>query len=67
MPHYEKLLPRLQDMLAGLRKEDPATNKKSSVDVDVPGYLAEMGRGDAASELLNPVGDNRFMAYHYIL
>ena len=67
MPHSEKLLPRLQEMLAGFLKEDPATNKKSPVEVDVPEYLAEMGRCDDASELIKSVRDNSLMAYYYIL
>ena len=50
-------------MLAGSRKEDPATNKKSPAEVDVPEYLAEMGRCDAALEFIKYVGDNSLMAY----
>ena len=45
-------------MFAGFRKEDPATNKKSPVEVDVPEYLAKMRRWDAELELLKSVGDN---------
>ena len=67
MPHSEKLLPQLQEMLAGFRKEDPATNKKSPIEVDVPEYLAGLVRCDAALELLKSVGDNSFMAYYYLL
>ena len=63
MPHSDKLLPLLQDILVGFCKEDPATNKKYPVEVDVPEYLAELGRYDVASELLKSVGDNSFMAY----
>ena len=40
MPHSDKLLHRYQKMLALFRKEDPATNKKSPIEVDVPEYLA---------------------------
>ena len=61
MPHYDKLLPQLQETLEGFRKEDPA---KSPVEVDVPEYLEEMGRCDAALELLKSVGDNSLMAYY---
>ena len=67
MPHSDKLLPCLQEMLTGFRKEDPATNKKSPVEVDVPEYLVEMGRCDAAAELLKSVGNNSLMAYYYLL
>ena len=40
MPHSEKLLPRLQEMLAGFCKAYSATNNKSPVEVEVPEYLA---------------------------
>ena len=67
MPHSDKLLPLLQEMLAGFRKEDPATNKKYPVGLDVPEYLVEMGRYDAVLEFLKSVGDNSLMAYYYLL
>ena len=54
-------------MFAGFRKEDPATNKKSPVEVDVPEYLAEMGRFDSALKLLKYVGYNSLMAYYHLL
>ena len=50
-------------MLAGFRKEDPATNKKSPVEVEVPEYLVKLGGCNAASELLKYVVYNRLMAY----
>ena len=40
MPHSDKLLAQFQEMLERFRKKDPATNKKSLVEVDVPEYLA---------------------------
>ena len=43
-------------------KEDPATTTKYPVEVDVPEYLAEMGRCYAFLELLKSVGDNILMA-----
>ena len=67
MPHSDKLLPRLQEMLVGFHKEYPETNKKSPEEVDVPEYLTELGRCDAASQLLKLVGDNSLMAYYYLL
>ena len=54
-------------MLAGFRKEDPATNTKSPAELDVPEYLAEMGRCDTVSEFLKSVGDNSLIAYYYLL
>ena len=50
-------------MLAGFRKEDPATKKESPVEVDVPEYLSEMVKCDAGYEFLKYVGDNFLMAY----
>ena len=38
--HSDKLLPRLQQMVEGYRKEDPPTLKKLPVEVDVPEILA---------------------------
>ena len=49
MPHSDKLLSILQEMLVGFHKEYPATKNKYPVEVDVPGYLAETGKCDAAS------------------
>ena len=54
-------------MLSGFRKGDPVANKKSPVEGDVPEYLAEMGRCDVASQFINSIGDNNFMAYNYLL
>ena len=54
-------------MLAVFCKEDPAANKKSPEEVDVPEYLAGFVRCDAASELLKSVGYNRLMACYYLL
>ena len=67
MPHSDKLLPRLQEVVARFRKEDTATNKKYPVEVDVPEYFTELEKCDAASELLNSVGDNILMAYYNLL
>ena len=33
----------------------------------MPEYSAEMGRCDDASQFLKSVGDNRLMAYYYLL
>ena len=54
-------------MLAGFHKYYPATINRSPVEVDVPEYLTELGRCDAASQLLKFVGDNSLMSYYYLL
>ena len=67
IPHSDKLLIRLQAMLTGFRREDPATNKKSSVEVDMPEFLAALGRCKGALELPKSIGDCVLMAYYYTL
>ena len=67
MPHSDKMLRRLQEMLAGSHKEYPATNKKSTVEVDIPEYLAVLVRCDAALELLKSVRYKSLIAYYYLL
>ena len=64
MPHSDKLLIRLQEMLTGFRKENPATNKKSPIEVDLPKFLAALGCCKGALELLKSIGDCALMAYY---
>ena len=54
-------------MLDGFAKEDPATKKKLPVEVDIPNYVAELGRAKEASELARAVGDFTLIAFYYLL
>ena len=65
--HSDKLLPRLQQMVEGYRKEDPPTLKKLPVEVDVPEVLAARGSLPYASETHAAVGDWAVIAYFYLL
>jgi hypothetical protein len=53
----DKLLPRLQQMLDGFRKADPATTKQLPVEADVPEYLVKLGQDVEARELDRAIGD----------
>ena len=54
-------------MLDGWRKEDPPTKKKILVNIDIPKFLAELGRDEYATELLKAVGELTSIAFYYLL
>ena len=51
----------------GCRKEDPLTNKKLPVGIDIPEFLAELGIDKAATELVKAVGNFTVIAFYYFL
>lgn len=61
------LLPRLQQMLDGWRKEDPATVKMLPVEADVPELLVTQGQQKGTTELEKAVGDLVMIAFYYLL
>ena len=61
------LAPRLQQMLDGWRKVDPAPTKMLPVEADVPEELARIGRDPNASPLEKAVGDTSLYAFYYLL
>ena len=63
----DKLLPRLAQMLDGMRKDDPATVKKLPVEVDIPEYLSIESLRPGASEQEKAVADLTLIAYYYLL
>lgn len=63
----EKIIPRLQQMYDGWRKEDPPTKKMLPVEADVPEFLVQVGRGVTATELDRTVGDMALVAFYYLL
>jgi hypothetical protein len=63
----DKILPRLQQIYDGWRKEDPATTKQLPVEADVPECLAEWGQQHSAKELDRAVGDLTLVAFYYLL
>ncbi len=62
-----KFLPSLQIILDGYRNEDPPTEKKLPVEVDVPKHLFSMGYGLGRSILGRTVRDVTLIAFHYLL
>ena len=67
VPGSKSYNPRIQQMLDGFAKEDPATKKKLPIEVDIPNYVAELGRAKEASELAKAVGDLTLIAFYYLL
>lgn len=63
----QRLLFPIRQMMDGWRKEDPPTEKKLPVEVDVPEFLADMGRQASASPLQQAVGDLALIAFYYLL
>ena len=54
-------------MLDGWSKADPPTVKKLPVEVDIPEFLANVGRCEGASEKDRAVGDLALIAFYYLL
>ena len=67
LDNSDKLLPRLSQMLDGMRREDPPTMKKLPVESDVPQFLSDLSRTPAASPLDHAIGDLALIAFYYLL
>ena len=63
----ERLLPRLQIMLDGYRKVDPATRKKLPVQSDVPVLLVEMAYEQGTTQRQRATADLTMIAFYYLL
>ncbi len=63
----ERLLPRLQIMLDGYRKVDPATQKKLPVQVDVPELLVTMAYQPGTTARERATADLTLVAFYYLL
>ena len=63
----DKLLPRLQQMYDGWRKEDPPTVKMLPVESDVPELLVTRVRGLSATSFERAVGDLMMIAFYYLM
>ena len=57
----------LQVMMSGFKKEDPATVKKLPVEVDIPEYLARLGRHARSSARDQAIGDLSLIGFYYLL
>jgi hypothetical protein len=63
----DKFLPCLQEVLDGYRLEDPPTEKKLPIEVDVLEQLFDMGYGPSGTPLGKAVGDLTLIAFYYLL
>jgi hypothetical protein len=63
----DKLLPRLQVMLDGYRKEDPPTIKKLPVQADVPELLVTTAYNGMGTEMEKAVADLTLIAFYFLL
>lgn len=63
----EKFLPRLQQMLDGMRKADPPTTKELPVEADVPELLVQTALNSTATESEKAVADLTMIAFYYLL
>ena len=67
LDNSDKLIPRLSQMLDGMRRDDPPTLKKLPVEADVPQFLVSLGRTATASPLDHAIGDLATIAFYYLL
>jgi hypothetical protein len=67
LDNSNKLIPRLSQMMAGWKKEDPPTIKKLPVAVDIPEFLSAVGALPDANELDKAIGDLALIAFYYLL
>ena len=74
--HSEKLTPRLAQMMDGFEKEDPPTEKKLPVEVDVPEYIAkgksqcgaaQQSKRYRSESLMKAIGDLVLIAFYFLL
>ena len=63
----DKLVPRLTQMLAGFKKEDPPTIKKLPIEVDIPEYISLCSLRPAATEHTRATADLILIAFYYLL
>ena len=57
----------MQEILDGMRKVDPPTEKELPVEADVPELLVERALTSKASELDKAVADLTMIAFYYLL
>jgi hypothetical protein len=63
----EKLLPCLQQMLDGFRKDDPPMKKQLPVEADVPELLVSLGLASEARKLDWSIGDFTMITFYHLL
>ena len=74
--HSKKLTPRLAQMMDGFEKENPSTEKKLLVEIDMPEYMAEGKLQCGAAQqsnryrsesLMRAVGDCVLINFYFLL
>ncbi len=63
----DKLIPRLAQMMAGWKKEDPPTIKKLPVGIDIPEYISLCSLRPTATEHDKAAADLILVAFYYLL
>ena len=63
----KEFLPRLEVLLDGYRKDDPATKKKAPVEFDVPEYLGNLAQTKGSTEAEIAIADSCLYAFDYLL
>ena len=63
----DKFVPRIQEMLEGWAKDDPATMKKLPVEADVPELILKWCLRIGATSLMWAMGDWALIAYYWLL
>ena len=61
------LVPRLSQTMEWWGKEDPPTENKLPVGIDVPECLVDLGMAKDSTEVVKAVGDNALIVFYYFL
>ena len=63
----DKFVPRVEQMLTGFGKDNPAVASKMPVEEDVPEFLSDRSRIIGSSELFKAVDDLALIGFYYLL
>jgi hypothetical protein len=63
----DRLLPRVSQMLDGMKKHDPLVMKKLPVEADIPDYIAQCSLRPTATQRELAVADLILIAFYYLL
>ncbi len=63
----DKLIPRLAQLMAGWKKDDPPTLKKLPVGIDIPEYISLCSLRPTATEHERAAADLILIAFYYLL
>jgi hypothetical protein len=63
----KSFIPKLQQTLDGWEREDPPTEKKMPVEVDVPEFLVKCGLQPGATESVKALGDISLIMFYFLI